>query len=305
MFRKKLPRDPAEIKFLTFLDQYSQKQRGIGRAQTQPNLLPLNEKKTCRSLTSPASFPVQRPKSGKSRPPIPLPIPTLKRPESAVNRRDSPKAAAIRERVFSRIVTGMHVAFLGAKLSQTPGEAKLAEPIAQASVQAVQRIYRYFLKLKVIESDKAAEVRHRRQVKLLQEAWGEESESFGQRGEDVAMSWGMRRSSSLIPRLQWTTFFGWLEQEASCGIQPSYRRTLAALLRGVRLWKDMCATPQQNSEGISLGLMLSWAFPSSSHTDVAQMLSWLGQHHLDTCFFNFFHQKFQVDVLVISCNRMG
>lgn len=179
----------------------------------------------------------------------------------------------------------MHVALLGAKVSQKPGETKLEQPIGRASVQQVQRIYRHFLRLKAIEADRAAEVRYWRHVKLVQEAWSEqpkesEPNKHGYHEDGCVPATKCERPSH-IPRLQWATFFHWLEQEASCGIQQTYRRTLAALLRGVKLWKELCASAQQSLEGISLGLLLSWVYPASSNIEISQMLSWLGGHQLD------------------------
>ncbi|CAK9026093.1 unnamed protein product [Durusdinium trenchii] len=277
VLRKKLARDPAETRFLSFLNRYSQKHRCVSRAQTQPNL----EKQICRSPASlPSSAARQRPKSG----PVPA-TPVFRRPSSAISRTDSPKVAAIRERVLSRIATGLHVALLGAKVSQKPGETKLEQPIGRASVQQVQRIYRHFLRLKAIEADRAAEVRYWRHVKLVQEAWSEqpkesEPNKHGYHEDGCVPATKCERPSH-IPRLQWATFFHWLEQEASCGIQQTYRRTLAALLRGVKLWKELCASAQQSLEGISLGLLLSWVYPASSNIEISQMLSWLGGHQLD------------------------
>lgn len=70
--------------------------------------------------------------------------------------------------------------------------------------------------------------------------------------------------------------------ESDDGFQPhSERRSVAALLRGVKLWRQMCASPEQ-AEGISLGLLLSWAFPSSSSANIAEMLSWLALNELES-----------------------
>ena len=260
-------RDPAEKRFLNFLDHYSQKHRPVSRAQTQP-LQSLSAPKIDR-IDRPSSQALpKRPRSGA---PV-SPMTKLLRHPAAF---DSPgKITVIRQRVLSKIAIGIHVALLNAKISQKPGEIQLEEPMKKATVEDVQRIYRQFVRFKEMESDRAAETRYFHQVKMIQEAWCEPSPQDRFHLDDP------REASSPVSRLHWSTLIHWLEQEACCGIQQTYRRSVAALLRGVKLWRQMCARPEQ-TEGISLGLLLSWAYPSSSSAEIAEMLSWLALHELE------------------------
>jgi len=190
---------------------------------------------------------------------------------------------AIRQRALSKIAIGLHVALLNAKISQKPGEIQLEEPIGKPRFEQVYRIYRQFLRFKSLEAERAAEVRYLRQEKQIQEAWCDMGEAAATDG-DVHLPMELDSNVDSKPplsRLRWSTLIHWLEQEASCGVQQTYRRSVSALLRGVKLWRQLCASREQ-AEGISLGLLLSWAFPSSTSADIAEMMLWLAQKELET-----------------------
>ena len=284
---RRTARDPAEKRFLHFLDHYSQRHRPdrpVSRALTQPQRVivtdasdaPRIERGLFRHTSQPSLSSAQKkPKSGA---PVSPMTALLRRPSSALSRDSPGKITAIRQRVLSKIAIGIHVALLNAKISQRPGEIQLEEPMREATFEHVQRIYRQFLRFKALESDRAAEAQYLHQVKLVQEAW---SENSGPQDDSFRRNpWVDSENENPLSRMRWATFIHWLEQEASCGIQQTYRRSVAALLRGVKLWRQMCASPEQ-AEGISLGLLLSWAFPSSSSANIAEMLSWLALNELE------------------------
>ena len=83
-------------------------------------------------------------------------------------------------------------------------------------------------------------------------------------------------SSEPLRPLQWPSFLHWLDQEATCGIQQTYRRCMAALLRGIKVWRQ-----QFGADGISLGLLFQWTYPGTPDEEIARMLSWLGEYELD------------------------
>jgi len=201
----------------------------------------------------------------------------LRRPSSAPQVESPTKTVAIRQRALSKIAIGLHVALLNAKISQKPGEIQLEEPIGKPRMEQVYRIYRQFLRFKSLEAERAAEVRYLRQEKQVQEAWCE-----GEAATDGDVHLPMDSTSPPLSRLRWSTLIFWLEQEASCGVQQTYRRSVSALLRGVKLWRELCASREQAAEGISLGLLLSWVFPASTSAVVAEMLLWLAQKELET-----------------------
>lgn len=285
---RRTARDPAEKRFLHFLDHYSQRHRPdrpVSRAQTQPHRVIVTDASDARidrglRHTSQPSLPSaqKRPTSGA---PVSPMTALLRRPSSALSRDSPGKITAIRQRVLSKIAIGIHVALLNAKISQKPGEIQLEEPMREATVEHVQRIYRQFLRFKALESDRAAEAQYLHQVKLVQEAWCENSGPQAAQDDSFSRNPWDSESENPLSRMRWATFIHWLEQEASCGIQQTYRRSVAALLRGVKLWRQMCASPEQ-AEGISLGLLLSWAFPSSSSANIAEMLSWLALNELES-----------------------
>lgn len=266
-------RDPAERRFLHFLDHYSQKHRPLSRAQTAFVQLPDGNKTLHRSGSQPL-----RPKSGAPASPMTA---MLRRPSSAPQVESPTKTVAIRQRALSKIAIGLHVALLNAKISQKPGEIQLEEPIGKPRMEQVYRIYRQFLRFKSLEAERAAEVRYLRQEKQVQEAWCE-----GEAATDGDVHLPMDSTSPPLSRLRWSTLIFWLEQEASCGVQQTYRRSVSALLRGVKLWRELCASREQAAEGISLGLLLSWVFPASTSAVVAEMLLWLAQKELETWWHN-------------------
>ena len=274
-------RDPAERRFLHFLDHYSQKHRPFSRAQTAAFVQPLPDGN--KTLLRSGSQPL-RPKSG---PPASPMTAMLRRPSSAPQVESPTKIVAIRQRALSKIAIGLHVALLNAKISQKPGEIQLEEPIGKPKMEQVYRIYRQFLRFKSLEAERAAEVRYLRQEKLVQDAWYDMGEAVAGSGNDFHLPMELLdvRPTPPLSRLCWSTLIQWLEQEASCGVQQTYRRSVSALLRGVKLWRQLCASREQ-AEGISLGLLLSWAFPSSSSTDIAEMLLWLAQQELETWWHN-------------------
>ena len=179
---RRTARDPAEKRFLHFLDHYSQRNRPdrpVSRAQTQPYRVIVTDASDARidrglRHRSQPSLPSaqKRPKSGA---PVSPMTALLRRPSSALSRDSPGKITAIRQRVLSKIAIGIHVALLNAKISQKPGEIQLEEPMREATVEHVQRIYRQFLRFKALESDRAAEAQYLHQVKLVQEAWCENS----------------------------------------------------------------------------------------------------------------------------------
>ena len=271
--RRRAGRDPAERRFLHFLHDYSQKHRPLSRAQITALVQPWPDgnKTLHRSGSQPS-----RPKSGPSASPMTA---MLRRPSSAPQVESPTKMVAIRQRALSKIAIGLHVALLNAKISQKPGEIQLEEPIGKPRFEQVYRIYRQFLRFKSLEAERAAEVRYLRQEKQIQEAWCDMGEAAATDG-DVHLP-----MEPPLSRLRWSTLIHWLEQEASCGVQQTYRRSVSALLRGVKLWRQLCASRDQ-AEGISLGLLLSWAFPSSTSADIAEMLLWLAQKELETWWQN-------------------
>lgn len=271
--RRRAGRDPAERRFLHFLHDYSQKHRPLSRAQITALVQPWPDgnKTLHRSGSQPS-----RPKSGPSASPMTA---MLRRPSSAPQVESPTKMVAIRQRALSKIAIGLHVALLNAKISQKPGEIQLEEPIGKPRFEQVYRIYRQFLRFKSLEAERAAEVRYLRQEKQIQEAWCDMGEAAATDG-DVHLP-----MEPPLSRLRWSTLIHWLEQEASCGVQQTYRRSVSALLRGVKLWRQLCASREQ-AEGISLGLLLSWAFPSSTSADIAEMLLWLAQKELETWWHN-------------------
>lgn len=286
---RRTARDPAEKRFLHFLDNYSQRHRPdrpVSRAQTQPHRVIVTDASDAPRIdrgllrhTSQPSLPSAQKRPKSSAPVSPMTA-LLRRPSSALSRDSPGKITAIRQRVLSKIAIGIHVALLNAKISQKPGEIQLEEPMREATVEHVQRIYRQFLRFKALESDRAAEAQYLHQVKLVQEAWCENSGPQAAQDDSFSRNPWDSESENPLSRMRWATFIHWLEQEASCGIQQTYRRSVAALLRGVKLWRQMCASPEQ-AEGISLGLLLSWAFPSSSSANIAEMLSWLALNELE------------------------
>lgn len=280
-------RDPAEKRFLTFLEH--------NKSDFFGERLPSQKHRPSRTQTPQVEHKTNRQKLGlridrshqsshaaRCAPGSPMTA-FLRRPSSALSPgRDSPGKIAIRNRVLSKIAIGLHVALLNAKISQKPGEIQLEEPMERATVEHVQRIYRQFLRFKALELDRAAEARYLHQIKLIQEAWCENSREENHHNGFHLPTGPPNPSSPENPlsRLRWPTFIHWLEQEASCGIQQTYRRSVAALLRGVKLWRQICASKRQ-AEGISLGLLLSWAFPSSSSSEIAEMLSWLALQEIE------------------------
>ena len=128
---RRTARDPAEKRFLHFLDHYSQRHRPdrpVSRAQTQPHHVIVTDADRGLRHTSQPSLPSaqKRPTSGA---PVSPMTALLRRPSSALSRDSPGKITAIRQRVLSKIAIGIHVALLNAKISQKPGEIQLEEPM--------------------------------------------------------------------------------------------------------------------------------------------------------------------------------
>ena len=153
----------------------------------------------------------------------------------------SPKNDAIRQRVLSKIASGLHVALLGQRPKQ---QHEPEDEAPEASMENVLRVFRHFRRLKRIEREQAAETKLMYEVKRVQEAWCEPNMKSAIREVEE-----YEAGANPISRLHWATFQAWVEQEATCGVHPQYRRTLAAVLRGLQLWKQLCASPAQSSEG--------------------------------------------------------
>eukprot|EP00931_Biecheleriopsis_adriatica_P061538 TRINITY_DN37001_c0_g1_i1.p1 TRINITY_DN37001_c0_g1~~TRINITY_DN37001_c0_g1_i1.p1 ORF type:complete len:497 (+),score=77.51 TRINITY_DN37001_c0_g1_i1:61-1491(+) len=95
----------------------------------------------------------------------------------------------------------------------------------------------------------------------------EETSNYGEASGEMA--------ESLTP-LPWSNFMSWMNQEAAFGVDQSYRRVCAGIARGAQAWRNLRATSLQRREGISIGVLLQWAYPSASDSDIAKMLGWIG-----------------------------
>ena len=141
----------------------------------------------------------------------------------------------------------------------------MKEPIQKPTRQEALRIYRFFSKLKAWEKERAAAQRRALEIKMLQEAC-------------CVRPLEPELSSEPLRPLQWPSFLHWLDQEATCGVQQTYRRCMAALLRGIKVWREQFAA---SAEGISLGVLFLWTYPGTPPQEIARMLSWLGEYELD------------------------
>ena len=197
------------------------------------------------------------------------------RPQSATVRSPSDGSPAkLEERIqkaVSKIAQGLHVALLGASASEMHKRELEGEPLRkilrEPSEEDACRIFRHFLRLKEQEADRAAAKLQMRRQRLLE--WGKEPDRDDPRIPDP------------LSRLAWTSFFRWVEQESTLGVNPESRRAYAGLFRGARLWFRKCASMAQRNDGLSLGLLLSLAYPTASSRVVAELLVWIGAHELE------------------------
>ena len=202
------------------------------------------------------------------------------RPGSAIVRSPSDGLPAkLEERIpkaVSRIAQGLQVALLGANAGEMRKQEIKGVPLKKILFEPYEadvcRIFRHFLHLKDVEEDRTAANKERHRQRLVE--WGklEPDEPFQTDDEEI--------SRDPLSRVSWATFFRWVEQEASFGVHPESRRACSALFRGARLWLRACASNAQRSEGLSLGLLLLWAYPTVSNRVVAELLAWIGAHEL-------------------------
>ncbi|CAE7227450.1 unnamed protein product [Symbiodinium necroappetens] len=203
------------------------------------------------------------------------------RPGSAIVRSPSDGLPAkLEERIpkaVSRIAQGLQVALLGANAGEMRKQEIKGVPLKKILFEPYEadvcRIFRHFLHLKDVEEDRTAANKERHRQRLVE--WGklEPDEPFQTDDEEI--------SRDPLSRVSWATFFRWVEQEASFGVHPESRRACSALFRGARLWLRACASNAQRSEGLSLGLLLLWAYPTVSNRVVAELLAWIGAHELE------------------------
>jgi hypothetical protein len=84
----------------------------------------------------------------------------------------------------------------------------------------------------------------------------------------------------LMP-IDWQTFFTWIDRKSDLAEDCRVKSACQALLRALKIWRQVEASVAQSCLGVSLNMLFQWVWPCAKYKNVARMLAWIGRHEFE------------------------